>query len=398
MTTDVREKLKSIVTPILIMLVFSIVAFALLNTAPISKRTPPLMATPIVESDNSIKTEHSVFISAHGRIISAHKPLTVVSLVSGIIVESHINLMEGGHISANETLLQIDQTDPKLILEEAEAKLLQAKASLAIESGQHRLAKKEFALNKFEFKDDGENKALALRLPNLQLATSEVELAEIQIKKAQINLERTKISFPFDVSILSLSANIGEFVTEQRILATISKANAFWVELYLPSKYITKIKTKSSESAGSLIILIYEQREYEAEVLSIKASLSESTQMVGIIAEIKYPIIGSNNVPQFVIGTQISATIDAGTIHNVIKVPRHALINSSEIYIVDGEQTLQLRDVHVEWETAQHVFIKTNLSKDEIIVSSKVFGIPLGKKVKVLNKSAAIVSKSERDE
>ena len=312
--------------PLLLVCVFSAIGYAIFATAPQSSRIEASPQIPAVEVANIVLKNHSVSATVQGRIVAPNKPLDLKSQTSGKIVSTHPNFIVGGTIAAGEPVLQIDQTDYLIALENAQAKLIMAQAALAIEQGQKRLAEREFALNTVQYTFDGQNKALALREPQIKQAQAEVTLAKNQLNLAQLALQRTSLSFPFKVRVLSVSAGLGEYVSQQNLLATLSRADQQWLELSIPQIYLAQIRARTADAIGSSVYFKVGNTEYTAEVISIKAELNSQSRMSGLIAQVVGDLSNQTSNPHsLIIGTHVSASIDLGIVENALALPKQLL-------------------------------------------------------------------------
>jgi multidrug efflux pump subunit AcrA (membrane-fusion protein) len=375
-----------IISPLFIITFFALVCYAIFASPPQSKRNAVKLIAPSVGVVTTKPMDHPVTIAAQGLIIAPHRAISLMPQVSGLIVNTHQNFIPGGLIPAGNHIVQIEQTDFKILLNEAQAKLSLAIASLTIEQGRQRLAKKEFALNDTNFVDDGENKALALRAPQLKQAQAKVQLAKNDVSKAQISLQRTNLSLPYDARVLSITTTTGEFIGLQKTIAVLTKANERWLELKFPAKYIDRLRAKTAKSKGSLVTFTLNNKSYQGEVISLLADLVNSTKMSGAIVEVKSlnPNADQQYKTSLIIGTHISATIAAGIINKAYSIPRRSFINNKQVYVVDKNQQLQSRIAALKWEFDNKAIVDIDLEENDQIVTNQIFGIVPGSKVNAI--------------
>ena len=253
-------------------------------------------------------------------------------------------------------------------------------------AGQQRLAKREFSLNDTLFVDDGENKALALRMPQLKQAQAQVQLAKNAVEKANISLQRTNLTLPYDARVLSITNTTGELIPQLNPVAVLTKANERWLELKFSAKNIDRVTPRTLKNKGSLVTFSLNNKEYQGEVISLLDDLVKSTRMSGAIVEV-------NNLKQksgkklnssLLIGAHISASITAGNINNAYKIPRAALINNKHVFVVDKHQRLASRKAILKWQSEDKVIVDITLEANDQIITSQVFGIVAGTKVNAI--------------
>ncbi|MFT5758815.1 MAG: RND family efflux transporter MFP subunit [Alteromonadaceae bacterium] len=371
---------------------FSFVCYAILSSPQQSQRKPSVAIAPSVEVISTTSRNHSVTIAAQGLIVAPNKAISLIPQVSGIITITHQNFILGGFIPAGEPIVRIEQTDYTIALDEAQAKLTLAQASLTMEQGQQRLAKKEFKLNDNKFIDDGNNKSLALRVPQLKQAQARVQLAQSEVEKARVSLKRTNLTIPYDVRILSINTTIGELINQQTAVAVLVKANKRWLALKFKAKDIDRLSARTADKKGSFVNFYLNKQTYQGEVISLLADLVSSTKMAGAIVEI-IPFLSPSTMDEdaklespLLIGTHISATIAAGTINDAYAIPIEALINNKQVFIVDSTQLLQSRPAKLQWQSKDKVIVDIKLNANDQIVTSQVFGIATGTKVNAIKR------------
>ena len=134
---------------------------------------------------------------------------TLVSEVSGKIVSVAPEFVAGGFFHQGEVLLQIDPSDYEAGLKRAAAALASRKAKLADETARSEQALKDW--NNMGKK--GQPSDLGLRKPQLADAAANVSAAEADVQKARRDLERTRITVPYDGLVRQKAVDIGQYVT-----------------------------------------------------------------------------------------------------------------------------------------------------------------------------------------
>ena len=374
-----------VLIPLILTCGFITVSYAIVSSPPQSKRKTPEYIEPVVEVITSTNASYDVNIKAQGLIKPAQKQVNLASLVSGKVVSVHRNFIPGGFIPAGETILQIETADYELALKDAEAKTAVAQASLVLEKGQQRLAKKQLELSKSTYSIDGNNDALALALrkPQLKQAKAEFALTQNDVEKARLALERTRLTLPFDALVLEANSTNGEAITQGNTAGVFARANKYWLELKVQQKHLHRLHARTLTRNGSLVSFKANGYRYRGEVISLRTNLVSTTRMGGVIVEVVKPF--SSNHPSLIIDSHVSATVQAGTIKNALKLPRNALINDQQIFVVDSANKLQVRDIKIQWEMNDNTIVQASLAPDDRVVVSRIFGIAPGSIVNPVN-------------
>lgn len=384
---------KSIFLPLGLILGFAAISYALIASPPQSSRITPKNIVPTVEVMDLKQASFDVTIQAQGIVKAAHKEITLTSQVAGKVSGVHPDFVPGGMIVAGENIAQIDQTDYQLALKEAQAKLSSALATMSLEQAQQEIASKEFASITAVTGVSNNRKALALRQPQLQQIQAELTIAQIEYDKAKIMLERTALTLPYDVLVLETTSAIGEVVSNGMSMAILVRAEKIWLELKVQQKHLERLKVKSDRQAGAKVTFLSNGIEYLGEVIGIRADVSSSTRMGGVIVEVYNQLLSKVNstpnpvpspMPRLTIGTHIEATLQAGVINNALKIPRKAITTNSQIYVVDEQNKLQLRNTTIQWQLSESLIIQPDLQLQDRLIVSRIAGILPGSFVDVV--------------
>lgn len=373
-----------IMLPAGLAVLFVLVFYTLMATAPESKRRKTEYVAPLVEIMELKRGTHDITVQAQGLVMPAQQEVTVRPQVGGMVVALHPNYEPGGVIPAGETILEIEAADYEIALKEAEARLARAKAAVALEKGQQQIAKEEFELLEGDFQFDEMSRSLALRQPQLEQFEAELAIAETAYNKAKLNLARTRLALPYEAMVLETSAAVGELVSAGTEAGTFARADKFWVELRVQQKHLSRLHAKTHEGGGSSVTIFSNGYEYKGEVVGLRANLVSETRMGGAIVEVQNPLYGekAGHLPPLLIGSHVKAELDAGTIDGAFEIPRSALLDNRQVYVVDGNQQLRIREANVLWELPDTLIIEPSLALDDALVVSRVAGIAPGAEVR----------------
>ena len=177
-------------------------------------------------------------------------------------------------------------------------------------------------------------------------------------------------------------------------MASLIHADKTWLELKVQQKHLARLKVKSDRQAGSHVSFLSNGTEYRGEVIGIRANVSSSTRMGGVIVEIRNhlrsdlsstPGQTARPRPRLTIGSHIEATLQAGVIKNGLKIPRKAISTNKQVYVVDEENKLQLRNTTILWQLPESFIIKPDLQLQDRLIVSRISGIVPGSIVNVVD-------------
>ena len=370
--------LSSRIGPILVILIGSFFAFLISVSSPKPKKGIELPKPTPVFYEVVTKKNITLKIFTNGEV----KPLNEINLisqVSGQIVEAADEFVEGGIIKAGSPLVWIDNRDYKLAVISAESRVAQASKLL-----EREIAESELAKNDWEELGLGEASPLTLRIPQLKEAEAAEKAALADLEKAKLNLERTIVKLPFQGIIREKRTGVGQFVGAGSILATAFSTEEVLIALpltdtelsylglplaYEEEKPFTGPKVKFLSSVSNKTF------EWEGRIVRTAGSIDPPTRLVYVYAEVINPYQQS---PPLAIGMFVDAIIDGKTIKDGFLVPNSAINNNSNIYAIDKNDNLEIREIEVLGTENDYVIIKGEINEGERVVVSPLNNAKIG--------------------
>jgi RND family efflux transporter MFP subunit len=344
------------------------------NSAPRTKKRPPVKLSPTVLIQTVKPSSYQIIVTAMGTVIPARE-VVLKSRVSGEIVEIHPEFTEGGFLKKDMRIIQIDPQDYELALARKRSTVTNAEYALKLELGHQAVAKREWELlNQGKAALDME-KELALRQPHLNKVRADLSAAEAELKAAMLDLERTHITVPFNAMVRSKSVDRGSQVTPQEPLAELVGTDAYRVRASLPVDRLKWIDVPvQAGDPGSKARIIYGQgNECNGTVIRLMGDLAAEGRMARILVEVADPLglnASSQDRTPLLIGEYVRVKIIGRKLDNVIQIPRTALKDNSSIWIVGENQTLEIRKVRPVWRDADVVLLKDGLKPGERLIVS----------------------------
>ncbi|MGB2689373.1 MAG: efflux RND transporter periplasmic adaptor subunit [Desulfobacterales bacterium] len=344
------------------------------NSAPRTKKRPPVKLSPIVLIQTVKPSSYQIIVTAMGTVIPARE-VVLKSRVSGEIVEIHPEFTEGGFLKKDMRIIQIDPQDYELALARKRSTVTDAEYALKLELGHQAVAKREWELlNQGKAALDME-KELALRQPHLDKVRADLSAAEAELKVAMLDLERTHITLPFNAMVRSKSVDLGSQVTPQEPLAELVGTDAYRVQASLTVDRLEWIDVPvQTGDHGSKAQIIYGRgNECSGKVIRLLGDLAAEGRMARILVEVADPLglnSSNQNRTPLLIGEYVRVKILGRKLDNVFQIPRTALKDNSSIWIVGENQTLEIRKVRTVWRDADVVLLKDGLKPGERLIVS----------------------------
>ncbi|MCB1923466.1 MAG: efflux RND transporter periplasmic adaptor subunit [Gammaproteobacteria bacterium] len=358
---------------------FAFAVWQLLETAPKSSRERPPAPKALVDVVATRAERHAVELHAAGTVSSAYE-LEIRPQVGGRIARLHPEFEPGGRIVAGETIVEIDAADYRIALAAAEAEVAKARATVTLEQGRRVVAREELDSLKGSLQIDATSQALALRKPQLRQVEADLATAENRVRQAQLDLERTTFSLPYDVLVLERARVAGEVVAARELVGRVTRADRYWLDLRTQPDQISRLRVANAQTPGARVSLRHNGDIIHGQLVRIRADLADDSRLAGLIAEI--PVDDATRM-QLLLGSYVEASIDAGFIDGAIAVPRRAVGDNARVWVVDADDTLQIRQADVLWESAQQLLLSpSTLQAGDRIIVSRVSGLVPGANVR----------------
>ena len=329
-------------------------------------------------------------------IVQPRTRTTLVSEVSGTVLEVADAFVVGGTFKAGDMLLKLDSTDYEVTLQRAQAALISSKAMLELEKARSIQAAKEWAMTG---RPQSDAPQLALRRPYLLEAEANLLRAEAEVRQAQIKLDKTVIKAPHGGMLSKKSADVGQFVT---IGSHIGETFAIdYVEIRLP---LTESDLRIMEGLSSPAQLSNKSvllsgtvdgvnSSWTATVARSEGVVDELNRSQYIVARVADPYglaaSGGDLTVPLRVGTFVKASIEGRVLNNIIKIPRSSLLEGSRVGLVADNNLLKIVPVTVSSGDDRYYYLSAGLKDGDQVITSAL-GTPIeGLKLRVKNNVTA---------
>jgi len=368
---------------ILIVLIIGAGAYGVkyfLSSRPMPQISKPEKIIPTVTVKDIKPSEYRVNISAYGNV-KVKNAVEIKSQVSGIVTYVSGKLDLGEFVEAGNVLVKIDKTDYEIALEKSLSALEQAQSNLTLEKGKQSVAKKEWEIMQRRGGDNisEEQKALALRVPQLMSARASVKQAEADVKKARLDLKRTVIRAPFDGIVMAKNVSKGSYLNVQGSVAKVISTEDFYVEVYIEKdklKWLDKSKPVIIESGTG---------KFTGKVEEILPDVQDKGLMAKLLVTVNNPL---QSDPPLLVGDYAEITLKGKILEDIYKIPRSAVSDRGKIYLVDSENRLRIKEYSKMWEDEKYIYAKNTFSPEWKLVVSKIFAPSDGMKVKISDENS----------
>ena len=174
-------------------------------------------------------------VRSHG-VVTPRTRTTLVSEVSGQIVEVAPAFVSGGFFQRGDVLVRIDPRHYETARKRARSVVAQAQTQVATERALAEYAEQDWQRLRGLEAAAGRASDLTLRKPQLAEAEAGLEYAQADLDKATEDLERTVVRAPYDGMVREKRADMGQFVNTGTALAVTFATDYAEVRLPLPQK------------------------------------------------------------------------------------------------------------------------------------------------------------------
>ena len=369
-----------------------IAIFALLQVTkprPVPNIEPPRPVS--VEVAPAIRAASRPIVVAYGEVRPGVRT-QLVAQVGGRIDSIAHAFIEGGEFAPGEVLLSIENTDYLAAVDERFARLAAAKVDLEQAVADADVARKQLAGQK-------NPSPLALKQPQVARAEAAVKAAETALSLAQTNLERTQISLPFRGRVQSQSADLGQFVSPGKVLGTVFGTDVAEVRLALTDSQLASLGIPigfSGDTDGALPVVLSGEiggvtYRWQAALVRLDAAIDPTTRTVYGTVRVQDPY-GDASIQgmPLAVGLYVDAEIEGRPIIDAIQIAAEGLRAGNEVFVLNGEGLLDIRQVEVVHRNRDTVLLGAGVEAGEQVIISAIRNPVRGMRLEAMDPTAVV--------
>jgi RND family efflux transporter MFP subunit len=186
--------------------------------------------------------QSNAILTASGYVVAQRKA-AVASKGTGRLV--YLGVVEGDKVKTNQIIARLEDDDIRALLNEAMAYLKVQEAELNVADSNYKRQKSLFEARLASELDVDNAESIYSRV------LASIELAKARIEGAEVSMENTRIRAPFDGTVLTKNADVGEIVAplaaginSRAAVVTIADMSSLQVETDVSESNIEKITTE----------------------------------------------------------------------------------------------------------------------------------------------------------
>jgi RND family efflux transporter MFP subunit len=333
-------------------------------------------ARPISLYVDEVKSERvTIGVKTQGEV----RPKTEIDLipqVSGRIVAMSDSFNEGAEFTPDSILLKIDDTEYRLAVVDAEARVAEAQTALEREQATAKLKEEEWR----EGRKNQEPTPFSLNLTQVAEAEAKLLAARADLRKAQLDLERTEIRLPFYGRVRERVVGIGQYVTAGSKVGRVFSIDIAEVRLPLTDGQLVELNLPLGYKAEDMMsapqvkftaMLGNREFTWKGKIVRVDAAINQDTRLIYATAEVVDPYgLGATEGMPLAVGMFVSAEIEGVSEQNAYVMPRLALRNQDTVYVINDDNRLEIRTVKVLSTSEEQVMVTSGVQPGEHVVTS----------------------------
>lgn len=317
--------------------------------------------------------DHEVDLQAKGTVVPAQEVVLQPEL-GGRVVWQSPELVAGGEFRTGQPILKIDPRDYELAVESFRSEVNRAKLDFRLEARRGDVAKREW--NSFGDIDATEDqRALAQREPQLESAKLALRAAQSALKKAELDLARTTLRAPFNAMVVSENVDPGQLISSQTSVARLVGTDEFHVQVSVPVASLRTMRVQTEDSPGSQVEVTQrvgqDTIERTGEVIRQLPDLDPGGAMARILVSIDQPLGDGKGLP-LLLGSFVDVAVAATPVLNAVQVPRAAIRNGRDVYVMNQDDQLEVRKVDIAWTNRDSVLVTAGVEPNERVIVSRI--------------------------
>lgn len=320
-------------------------------------------------------------LTASGYVV-AQREASVSSKGTGVL--EYLGVVEGDKVKRGQIIARLDNRDIVAQLDEAKSNLQFYQAQKKEVENNYNREKELFerGLSSQQSLDQAESSYKTL--------LANIDIAEARIRAAEVALENMVIRAPFDGTVLTKNAEVGEIVapfgastTSRAAVVTIADMTSLMVETDVSESNIEKIK---QDSDCEIVLDAYPDKSYQGYVFKVVPTADRSKATV--LVKVGFKNYDSRVLPEMSAKVSFLSEKKEGEENQlpVLTIPLSAVddLNGKKIVYVVKDDKAILKEITTGRLLGNYVEIISGLNEGDEIIDNLNENIKDGIQVKVL--------------
>ena len=382
---DIFGMLLRAVLPVAL-LALGCLAYATFSVELEKAKSPPAEAQAIRTKVAELRVrDYPVVIKTNG-VVHPHNEVALSAEVSGQVTNISPSFEVGAYFSAGEVLVQLDPRDYITAVAVAQAQQLGAEAALQLATENHERNTKLYTKN-------GVSEAMLKQtFAAREQAQAQLNSAVAAVEQAQRDLERTKIRAPFEGRVRQKTIGVGQTVGAGTPLGVVFAVDFAEVRLPIAGDQLQYLDLPELATDAPVEVKLTDainktsETVWDAKIVRTEGTLDENSLELFAIARVDDPFGLRSGHPPLRIGLPVVGAITGKVLEKVIAVPRIAVRQLDQIFLVDKtDLTLMPRTIVPIWSDNDDIIVRDpSIADGQWLATTRIVYAPEGAKVEII--------------
>ena len=332
---------------------------------------------PGVEVMTAKRTDVPLQIPSQG-LVSAMRETSLASEVAGRVAKVSPRFKVGERFAEGEVLIELEDSDYRSAITQAESALAEAQAALIQEQ-----ARAEQAVRDWNKIAPGQPPTdLATRKPQLLSAEARVRATEDSLARARRDLERTRIRTPFAGRLRATHTELGSYLTPGGRVADFDSTGRYEIRLPVSLDDLAFLEAQTGADALLKASVAGQDLVWKGTVARTEGEVERASRSVYLVVEIEEDSRPENAFlkPGLFLRAEVAGRVAKG----VFQIPRRAFLDEARLVVVGPGDKLEIRSVKTLRGGRDSVLVSEGLQEGERVCLTSLPAPMNGMEVRVL--------------
>ncbi|MCL9774148.1 efflux RND transporter periplasmic adaptor subunit [Vibrio methylphosphonaticus] len=331
------------------------------KTKPEIEQQKPLKLKATVKTQVLTSTPHQILISSFGEVVPLEQT-ALATQVSGEVVSWHPSFVAGGVVKRGEVLFTIEKDNYEAAVLQAEAELAQSQASLIEERAKAKVAQQQAKnIANTQVSD------LYLRIPQVLSAEARVKSAQAGLRRAKRDLDNCEIEAPYDALVVSRSIGVGQYITAGSQVAEINNIETAEIMVPIAGFDAPFLPHNIIGTQANVIAKGRTEATREGMIVRDLGVVDSATRMVSMVIRVEDPYGLKSAAAPLPFGSYVEVRFFGKTVADLYVIPQE-LVSDDRVWLVDPDDRLIPKPVHVLREEKANFYIDSGLENGDVLV------------------------------
>lgn len=387
-----KQKAIKIILPIVILAVGLIAMRFLILNRPVplkQTRENPGALVKVVKAESQ---ERQIKIFGTGTV-QPEQEVTITLQVNGLINKVAPGFAAGAFFRKGELLFAVESIDYELAVERAKASLIRAENEIIIIESKAAVARQEW--ERLKLKDQKEPNPLIVYGPQYEDAKANRNAVAASLKQAELDLQRTRITAPFNCIVRSEEVGVGKYVRAGNNVAMVASVDGaeIVVPLQLDDLRWLSIPRQGNSEKGSDATVRLEVGtnlyQWQGQLVRSLGEVDMKSRMARLVVRVDDPYRlrteGYTQKLNLELGMFVEVVFQGETLADMVEIPRAALRENSTVWIMDSDQKLKIVPVEIIRLQKDTVLVGGSLEDGDLVILTSLPGGADGMKLRSAN-------------